>query len=342
MVSKTNAKARIEDVAVEANVSTATVSRAIHGLSGVSNETRRKVLSVARSMGYSPSHSAMSLASGSTQSVGLVLPDVSRWFFANAVEAAELLLRTMNYDALVYSLPDYVSGGRPRFNPEVLRSKVDAVAVLSLFFDDEEVRQLRSLDVPVAFLSVIQPGFSHVGIDDEQAMEMACEHLIGFGHKVIGHLSGMTNDKCPSAPTQRRRNAWIESLKSHRLECGPDLESPADIMTAKNGFIATNILLDRRPDITGIVASSDEMAMGAIQALRNRGILPGREVSVVGIDGHDLSAAFDLTSVEQPVQDESREMVNVLLRQIKGETHIQQKLFPTRLVVRGSSGPPVR
>jgi LacI family transcriptional regulator, repressor for deo operon, udp, cdd, tsx, nupC, and nupG len=330
-------KVRIEDVAYQANVSTATVSRAIHGLQGVGQSTREHVLEVAHQLGYIPSHSAMSLASGSTHSVGLVLPDVSRWFFANAVEAAEQTLRSNGYDALVYSLPDYREGGRPRFDPRVLDSKVDAVAVFSLFFDDTEIELLRSLGVPSAFLSVNQPGFTHVGIDDEAAMTKACEYLIGLGHKVIGHLSGMTNDQCQNAPTQRRRNGWRNTLGKHGLQCGPDLDSPADIMTAKNGFAAANVLLDRRPDVTAIVASSDEMAMGAIQALRNRSIEPGREVSVVGIDGHDLDSAFDLTTVEQPVQDEAARIIQLLLKQIEGDASVRRELFDTKLVLRGSS-----
>ncbi|KFI46992.1 transcriptional regulator, LacI family [Bifidobacterium bohemicum] len=330
-------KVRIEDVAREAGVSTATVSRTIHGLPGVGAETREQVLEITRELGYIPSHSAMSLASGSTHSIGLVLPDVSRWFFANAVEAAEQILRTNGYDALIYSLPDYREGGRRRFDPRVLDSKVDAVAVISLFFDNREVRLLRSLGVPAAFLSVDQPGFTHVGIDDEDAMSKACEHLIGLGHRVIGHLSGMTNDKCPNAPTQRRRNGWRKTLLAHGLECGLDLDSPADIMTAKNGFVAANALLDRRPDVTAIVASSDEMAMGAIQALRDRSIEPGRQVSVVGIDGHDLDEAFGLTSVEQPVRREAARIIQLLLQQLAGDERVRRELFDTNLVRRASS-----
>lgn len=331
-------KVRIEEVASRAHVSTATVSRAVRGLPGVGKATCAHVLQVAAELGYTPSHSAASLASGSMHTVGLVLPDASRWFFANAIEAAERTLREHDYDALVYTLSDYYDVGRKTFDPEVLRSKVDAVVVLSLFFDDHEVDLLRSLNVPAAFLSVDQPGFSCVGIDDELAMTKACEHLIGLGHKVIGHLSGMTNDKCPNAPTQRRRDAWRNALRDHNLEFSESLDSPSDIMTARNGFTAASVLLDRRPDVTAIVSSSDEMAMGAIQALRSRGIEPGRQVSVVGIDGNDLAFAFGLTSVEQPVRKESRRAIELLLQAIDGDEEVHKEVFDTNLVVRSSSG----
>ncbi|MCI1220243.1 MAG: LacI family transcriptional regulator [Bifidobacterium sp.] len=332
---------RIQEVATAAEVSEATVSRALRGLPGVGERTRAHVLEVADELGYTPSHSAASLASGSTRSFGLVLPDVSRWFFATAVEDIEQTLRAVDYDALIYSLPDYRSDGRPQFNPNVLRSKVDAVAVLSLFFDEDEVGLLKGLEVPAAFLSVVEPGFPHVGIDDETAMATACEHLIGLGHRVIGHLSGMTNDKQPNAPTQRRRNGWLATLQRHGLEHGADLDSPAQIMTARNGYMAANALLDRRPDVTGIVASSDEMAMGAMQALAERGCTPGRDVSVIGIDGNDLGEAFSLTTVTQPIHDQSECIVGMLLDAIHGDTAIRTRIFPTTLVVRRSTGPRV-
>lgn len=330
---------KIEDVAKAANVSTATVSRALRGKAGVGDKTRGHILQIAASLGYTPSHSAASLASGSTHTVGLVLPDVSRWFFANTVEAAERTLRDCDYDALIYSLPDYNGIIRPRFDPNVLRSKVDAVAVLSLFFDDDEVRSLKSLNIPAAFLSVRQPGFSHVGIDDERAMTVACEHLIGLNHKTIGHLSGMTNDKCPDAPTQRRRNGWVCTLLAHGLEHSESLDAASAIMNAQNGYDAMNQLLDRRPDVTAVVASSDELAMGGIQALRDRGLQVGKDVSILGIDGHDLDGAFDLTTVSQPVREEGETLIRILLDAVNGNTDIERKIFPTTLIERGSTGP---
>ncbi len=338
----TDMNVRIEEVAEQAGVSTATVSRALRDLPGVGEQTRARVLSIAARMGYMPSHSAASLARGSTHSIGLVLPDVSRWFFATAVEIIEQSLRAVDYDALIYSLPDYKGVQRQQFNPRVLRGKVDAVAVLSLFFDAKEVGLLRSMHVPAAFLSVVQPGFSHVGIDDERAAGQACEHLIGLGHRVIGHLSGMTNDLSPYAPTQRRRNGWRSTLQRHHLENGHDLDVSASIMTAQNGYVATKVLLDRRSDVTGIVASSDEMAMGAMRAIQERGLIVGNDISIVGIDGNDLSEAFGLTTVAQSVDDEGRLLVRVLIDALYGDTDAHSYTLPTHLIIRSSSGPCVR
>lgn len=330
---------RIEDVAAAARVSTATVSRTLHHLPGVGEATRKHVLQVAMDLGYTPSHSASSLASGTSHSIGIVLPDVSRWFFATAVEAMELALHAANYDALIYTLPDNTGKARPRFNPNVLRSKVDAIAVLSLYFDADEVAALRAMHLPVVFLSVCQPGFSYVGIDDEAAMATACNYAISLGHQIIAHLSGMTNDMFPNAPTQRRRNAWRRTLQQHGLEVAPELDSPARVMTAQQGYEAARRLLDRRRDITAIIASSDEMAMGAMQCLRERNMRLNTDVAVIGIDGNNLSEAFGLTTVAQPVEQESKALVSMLLAKLSGNDTVSHQVFPTKLMVRSSAAP---
>lgn len=328
---------RIEEVANAAQVSTATVSRALNNLPGVGQQTREHVLKVALELGYSPSHSASALASGTSHSIGIVLPDVSRWFFATAVQSIEMALHERHYDALMYTLPYDEGKPRPTFNPTVLRSKVDAVAVLSVYFSEQEVELLKSLNLPVAFLSVRQPGFSHVGIDDEAAMRSACENLIAHGHRIIGHLSGMTNDTCPNAPTERRRRAWKAMLGRHGLECSDSLDSPARVMTAQHGYEAAKILLNRRPDVTAIVASSDEMAMGAIQCLRERSLTPGVDVAVIGIDGNNLSEAFGLTTVAQPVYEQSMALLTILLAALAGDTAHRELIFPTHLIARNST-----
>lgn len=330
---------RIEDVAQATHVSTATVSRALRNLPGVGPTTKKRILETAEALGYIPSPTAASLASGHTHSIGLVQPDMSRWFFGKILESAENTFRKAGYDALVYSLPDYLGPVRQRFNANVLRGKIDALVVLSLFFDPSEEEQLRSLKVPVVFVSVEQPGFNYVGINDEETAARACRHLITLGHKHIGHLSGQTNDKCPVAPTQRRRNGWHNTMQRFHLDSSDDLVEAVTIMTASNGYIATQRLLDRRPDITAILASSDEMAMGAIQAIKERGLRVGHDISVMGIDGHDLSPSFGLATMAQPVSQEGTKAAQLALASITNQTEPKTIVLPTTLVEGPSIGP---
>jgi DNA-binding LacI/PurR family transcriptional regulator len=330
----------IDDVARLAGVSTATVSRALRGLPNVTDATRAAVLRIAAEVGYVPSRSASALASGHTKSVGLVVPAISRWFFASLLEGAELTLRAANYDALLYSLPDSVPP-RQRFDPDVLRSRVDAVMVASMYFSEQEVEALSSLGVPAVFVSVIQPGFPHVGIDDDAAARVATGHLISLGHEVIGHICGLASDQSPSAPTTRRREGWRAALKAAGLDAAPDLEHPAD-MSLAGGYAAALALLERRPDITALFASSDETAIGAIRAVREKGLVVGRDISVIGIDGHNIGEFAGLSTVAQDVNGQGAQAARILLDLIgSGNRWADQVVFPTHLIVRESTGPRV-
>jgi len=327
----------IDDVARLAGVSTATVSRALRGLPHVTEATRLNVRRIAADLGYVPSRSASALASGRTRTVGLVVPAISRWFFATLLEGAENALRTANFDALLYSLPDNVAPRRS-FDPDVLRSRVDAVLVASMFFSEEEAAHLRSLEVPVVFVSVVQPGFTCVGIDDNAAAAAATQHLIDLGHTTIGHVSGYSTDNNPLAPTTRRREGWRTTLSAAGLDAGEDLDEPAD-MSAEGGYHSAQVLLDRRGDVTAIFAASDETAIGVMRAVRERGLVVGRDISVVGIDGHALDEYFGLTTVAQPIHDQGAQAAQYLLDNIGTvEAPPRTIIFPTTLVRRTSTG----
>ena len=328
--------AGIEDVARAAGVSTATVSRALRGLPGVSERTRAAVARLAREMDYSPSRSASSLSSGKTRSIGIVVPAVSRWFFATAIEGAAKALRDADYDAILYSIPDSTSPRKP-FDAEQLRSRVDGVLVMSMPFTEEEARALRRLQVPAAFVSVAQPGFNQVGIDDVAAAVTAVNHLIDLGHEVIGHVSGAGTDSNSSSPTSRRREGWRKALTSAKLEASEELDAPSDI-TAVGGYQAAKTLLSRRNDITAILASSDEAAFGIVAAARDLGLSPGVDLSIIGIDGHDLGEFTGLSTVEQPVFAQGEAAASLLLDSVGGsEKAVQRIEFETKLVVRSST-----
>jgi len=330
--------ASIEDVARAANVSTATVSRALRGLPNVSDRTRSRVHHVASQLNYSPSRSAAALASGRCRSIGIVTPAIARWFFASAIEGAADALRDAGYDALLYCIPDTTTP-RAKFDPEVLRQRVDAMIVASLTLTPAELGAVRSLGIPTTFVSLAQPGFCYVGIDDTLAAQQATQHLLDLGHRHVAHLGGRRTDTAPTAPTARRRQGWRTTLEAAGLDA-PDEYDFAGDFSALGGYRTTLTILDTLPEVTALFAASDEMAMGAIQALHERRLEPGRDLSVVGIDGHVLDEALGLTSVEQPVRAQGAQAVRMLLDILDGEPTPDYVLFPTTLVQRASTAPP--
>jgi DNA-binding LacI/PurR family transcriptional regulator len=302
----------LADVATAAGVSTATVSRALRGLDSVSAETKARVCRVAEELGYVPSHSASALASGRTRSVAIVTPAIARWFYSTLIDGVEHELRRHGYDALLYAIAEDDDPARG-FRASVLRRRADAVVVASSTMTDEETEALRSLRLPAVFVSVPGEGFPFVGVDDRTIGRLATEHLIELGHRRIGHIYGHPKHESPCSPTALRRAAWQETLAAHGLPTGPELLATGDF-SSESGRIALHRLLDADPELTAVFVASDEMAYGALRALAERGLTPGEDVSILGVDGHGLNDVLGLTSIEQPVRDQGRMAADVVLR----------------------------
>src|SRR3954449_889570 len=147
----------IKDVAREVGVSTATVSRALRGLPRVSPDTRERVLEVAGRMGYVASPHAASLASGQTRAIGVVVPNVTRWFFGSIVHGAEELLREEGYDLLLYSVVADPAARKRLFSTHLLSKRVDAVMVLALRPTPEEVEALDRTGSPTVVVGGAWP-----------------------------------------------------------------------------------------------------------------------------------------------------------------------------------------
>lgn len=330
----------IEDVARAAGVSTATVSRALRGLPNVSERTRERVRQVAFELGYVPSPSASALASGRTRTIGLLTPWVNRWFFSNVIEGAERALRKVGFDALLYSLAP--SNGRARglhVDPAVLRGRVDGVLVVGIPLEAAEVASLESLGLPLVFVGSGAPGHVLVGLDEARTAQDVVGHLTDLGHRRIGHISGTPDSALAGMPPVERRRGWLEALSTVGVGAPSDWEEPGE-QSVDGGRSALHRLLDRCPELTAVFAFSDEMAMGAILAAGERGLRVPQELSVVGVDGHELSELVDLTTMAQPVAEQGAIAATLVLELIREQAVAERIIYPATLTVRGSSAPP--
>lgn len=329
----------IVDVALAAGVSTATVSRALRGLPNVTATTRERVRRAADELGYVPSPSASSLASGRTRTIGLITPWVTHWFFANVIEGAERALRVADFDALLYTFEVSREVRRLRVDPDVLRRRVDGVLVVGLPLESEEVAVLEDLGSPIVFVGAGAPGQMTVGLDDVSTARRAVAHLADLGHRVIAHLSGEPDDTLPWSPAVRRAEGWRAEVCARGL-AGPDGLEIHGHFDVAGGRASMHTLLDRRPDVTAVFAASDEMALGAMLALRDRGLSVPHDVSVVGVDGHDMAEHLGLTTMVQDAYEQGTTAVSMLLAVITGAPVPREVLFPTVLVERGSTTAP--
>ena len=189
----------IKDVAREVEMSTATVSRALRDLPGVSEETRTRVMETARRLGYVPSPGAAALASGKTRTVAVVVPWVTRWFFAAVVEGAEEVLRERGYDLLLYNLGGDEAARHRVFETSLLTKRVDAVLVLSLKPSPDELARLEELGRPVTVVGADVPGWATVRIDDDEAARIATRHLLGSPTSAAPWTASWTSPLPPPA-----------------------------------------------------------------------------------------------------------------------------------------------
>jgi DNA-binding LacI/PurR family transcriptional regulator len=333
-------QAGIFDVARRAGVSASTVSRSLRGSSKVSERTRERVLRAAAELHYVPSPAASRLASGRTHAIGVIVPFATRWFFSEVLTGVECTLREAGYDLLLYNIGD--PDGRSRFFGAMpLRRRVDAVLAVASSLDLDEQEALQTLGVPLAAVGSPVTGFSRVGVDDRAGAVMAVRHLVLLGHRDIVMISGEPADPVGRSTTAARRDGFEAALVEAGLDAGPDRVVP-EPWGVSGGMRAMEQLLTRRTLPTAIFAESDEMALGALQVLRRSGLeVPGR-VSLIGFDDHEMAPAGDLTTIAQPVRRQGELAARRLLAMLAG-TEPAKSLdleLPTRLVVRGTTGPP--
>jgi DNA-binding LacI/PurR family transcriptional regulator len=333
--------ASIEDVARVAGVSIDTVSRALRGLPDVASSTRDRVTQAAAQLDYVASPFAARLASGRTATVGVVVPFVNRWFFAEVIDTVETALRQSGFDLLLYNLGD--EAGRTRFFDVMpMRKRVDAVLVASLVLTDDEFDSLAALKRPVGLLGLNRPGFLSCGIDDVTSARDAVAHLLGLGHRRIGLIGGDTDDPMRFTPPLHRQDGYHDALIAAGIEPDPALEV-LGYFTIDGGAQAAQQLLALPEPPTALFAESDEMAYGALQALRRARLRVPEDVAVIGFDDQDNAALMDLSTVRQPVSEQALDVTTRLLAALSGGdveigvADAEPVVLPTELIVRGST-----
>jgi len=333
----------IDEVARRAGVSTATVSRALSGNGHVSPATKLKVKAAALELGYVVSSNASSLASGRMKNIGVVVPFLNRWFFSSVVEGAQKALLHNGYDLTLYNLTGGGDERRSVFEHFLLRQRVDAVIAISLELTVNEVARLHALGKPLVGVGGPIMGVRTLTIDDGAVARLATEHLLALGHTRIAHIGGNKDYDLDFHLPTNRRGGYESALEDAGIPVIEELFQPADF-TIKGGYQAAKQLLGRahnRP--TAIFAASDEMAIGSILAARDLGLAVPRDVSVIGIDDHDLADFFGLSTIAQFPQGQGAQAVEILMDQLHPGQHDQAALntpMPFELIVRSSTARP--
>ena len=330
----------LEEVAARAGVSRATASRALRGASNVSDRAREQVTAAARAIAYTPNHAARSLVTGRSDSVAFVIDETEERMFSDPFFLG--MLRSAHEAVTVAGLQLVFTvmtsrEDHDRFVSYAAGGHVDGVLLLSLHDRDELPRQLEELGVPTV-LSGRPPrqasGVYYVDADNVSGGRLATQHLLKGGRRSVATVTGPLD----MGAGQDRLTGYREALALAGIAFDEGLVAEAEF-TSASGFEVMTELIRRRPDIDGLFAASDLIAVGAIRAIRAAGRRIPEDVAIVGFDDIPGAAEMDppLTTVRQPVAELGAGMTRLLLDRIEGRDPMRGKVLPVELVVRRSA-----
>jgi DNA-binding LacI/PurR family transcriptional regulator len=331
----------LEEVAVAAGVSRATVSRVVNGNPRVAPEVRRAVERAVDRLGYVPNPAARSLVTRRSQSIALVIGEPAGRLFAEPFFAR--LLRGIGAalserDLQLVLLMPQTSEEEDRAGRYLSAGHVDGALLASLHGDDPLPGQLarRGLPVVVGGRPPRTADVSYVDVDNVAGARSAVEHLIADGRQAIATIAGPGD----MAVGQDRLTGYRQALEAAGRALDPRLEAAGDF-GQESGAAAIRRILEARPDVDAVFAASDLMAAGAVQALRAAGRRMPEDVAVVGYDDSPIATTTDppLSSVRQPIEEMGREMTRLLIEVMAAKRPVAKRvLLGTELVVRESSG----
>jgi DNA-binding LacI/PurR family transcriptional regulator len=330
----------INDVARAAGVSKGAVSFALNNRPGVAPQTRERILTVARELGWTPNSRARALSVSRALAVGLVMarpPETLRAdpFFPSFIAGLESVLSENGYALLLQVVPEHDRELRS-YRRLADEGRVDGVFVTDLYVDDPRPALLAEIGMPAVVIgpALGEPFWPAVGVDDGPGIAACVNHLIDLGHTRIAHVSGT-----PAMVHGRsRREVWAATLRDAGLPAGPTTEAD---FSAEGGAAATRRLLALDPRPTGIVYANDLMAMAGLAVALQLGIDVPRDLSITGFDDTEMGAHVTppLTTVTVDVITWGRAAATRLLELIDNRHVTTTPLEPPRLVIRESTGP---
>lgn len=331
----------IKDVAKKAEVSIATVSLVIHNHRRISPETKLKVNRIIQELNYHPSRSARGLVSQKTGNIGFILTDDhflrSEPFYTRIFLGTEFQAREYEYYVLLTTIPSsFQLGDRlPRF---ILERNVDGIIIAGRV-PLGIVKSLEKYNMPIAFADYYPSENNHhvVLIDNISGGITAAQHLINLNHKKIAFIGGDIEHPSISDRYHGYRNA----LEKARINFNPDLcITDADYPNRENGYLSAKKLFERKPEVTGIFACNDAMAIGVMQYLKENGYRIPEDISLIGFDDVDADLSLDppLTTIKVPKTELGIEAMRLMFDMLHTKfTSPKKILVPIELVERKST-----
>lgn len=326
----------IYDVAREAGVSMATVSRVVNNNPNVKPQTRKKVFEAIERLGYRPNAVARGLASKKTTTVGVVIPDISNAIFAEVARGIEDIANMYHYNIILCNA-DKKKDKEIRVINALLEKQVDGLLFMGGAVTDEHMQAFKTAGVPIVLCATTEESgdIPSVDIDHEAAAFDAVSSLIAQGHKRIAMISGTLQDP---ANGYARFQGYKRALEQAGIGYDEHLVRVGNYRY-ESGVEATRYFmeLDKRP--SAIFSATDEMAIGAIHCVQDFGLKVPEDISVISVDNTRMASMVrpQLSSVAQPMYDIGAVSMRLLTKLMKKEAVEQSRVvLPHEIVNRQS------
>ncbi|MBF9221124.1 LacI family DNA-binding transcriptional regulator [Hymenobacter ruricola] len=307
----------LKSLAEQLNMSIATVSRALRDSHEVSDATKARVRALATALNYEPNAYASSLRRNLSKTIGVVIPKVANHFFALAINGIEEAARQSGYHVLIYlthddyarevSIVQHLKGGR-----------IDGLlmSVASGTEDFAHIKSLQETNLPIVFFDRVcaEVATAKVTTNDYESGYRATEHLILAGCRHVAHLLISNN----LSIGQFRQQGYLDALQAHGLTPDPDLVLHGVMDNEQNVALIRELLL-RRPDIDGVFASVERLAISTYHVCKELGRRIPEDVKIIGFSNLEAAALLDppLSTITQPAYEIGREAAKILLRAVE-------------------------
>ena len=315
-------------IAKELGISASTVSRAINGKTVVNEQTRKRVLEAAKKYSYTPNEVARSLRKSTTDTIAVVLPDISETFFGIIVKEIERVVAGKGYMVILSDTHEKPEKEQ-KYIDMLFKRRVDALVLATVDCKGESVNKFLDNGIPVVFIDNIPEidNIDAITIDNRKASKLAIEHLVQNGHKNIAAIFGSKDE----TTGEERFSGYKEALSELGIKYNNDVVEFGDYKL-ESGYDAMKRLLENRKQslFTAVYVTSEKMTYGALRAIRDAGLNVPEDISVVGFDINNLKddRRRTITSVRQPEKEIGEMVGKLLLERMKDkQTEVTDKQY---------------
>ena len=326
------------DIAREAEVSQATVSRVINNSTRISKATSLRVRNAMERLGYTPNNAARTLITGRSNLIGLVVSNITNPFYPEVIEAVVATAAEEEYNVVLCNTQENREL-QTSYLELLIEHQVDGAILTSSLLDSQQLlEKVTSNRIPLVMVNRTVPGFAAdaVRLDNRDAGKIVAKHLFGLGHRSLAFVGGLES----TSTNTDRREGFISALDDLGVELPPSHILHGEF-TRESGYALAQQFMALSPPPTAFFCADDQIALGAIDAILDAGLRVPEDVAVVGVD--DVPAAslrqVGLTTVRQPAAEMGRRAARLLMERIRepGGEQIDILLRP-RLIVRRTCG----